>query len=151
MKVELRDAQASDIEAIVADIRAADVDEMAALGTTPEAAMRAGLEISDWTATATVDGVPVCMFGVACQSAMTGIGRPWLLGANAVVPAQVPLLRICRPVVRAMRDSYPRLINVVDARNAVAIRWLRWLGFRFDLGTVPVGGYEFLPFRLGDF
>lgn len=150
MKAEVRDAREEDIAAILADIRPADVDEMAALGTTPERALRGGMAVSDWTMTGVVDGVPVCMFGVAPQSVLSGIGRPWMLAATGLEAAQVPFLRASRPVVRAMRASYPRLINLVDARNAVAMRWLRWLGFRFDIGSQWVGGHEFIGFRSGD-
>jgi len=149
LKAEIRAAVAGDIDAIVADIRPADVAEMEALGTTPERALREGLALSDWSATGTLDDVPVCMFGVGCHSVMGGIGRPWMLAANGLERAQVPFLRACRPVVRAMQDSYPRLINVVDARNTTAIRWLRWLGFKFDIGRQIVGGQEFVGFRLG--
>lgn len=150
MTPELRPAVASDIDAMLPHIRAADVDEMAALGKTAEEAMRGGLAAGDWTMTGLVDGVPVCMFGVAPLSVLNGIGAPWMLATDGLEAAQVPFLRTCRPVVRAMRDSYPRLLNIVDERNTVARRWLRWLGFRFDLDAVKFNGQTFLPFRLGD-
>src|SRR3546814_3570757 len=74
MKAEIRPATESDIDVILADIRPADVAEMTALGTTPERAMRQGLARSDWTATGLLDGVPVCMFGVAPVNLMLGRG-----------------------------------------------------------------------------
>jgi len=147
--IELRDAVEGDIPAILADIRQADVDEMVAGGTTPERALRDGLRISDWTGVALVGGVPCCMFGVAPITMTNGEGAPWLLGTNAIIPHQKKLLRTCRPVIGAMRDSYPRLVNFVDERNTVAIRWLRWLGFRFDDTTYPIGGTRFRVFRMG--
>src|SRR3546814_8896994 len=57
---------------------------MTALGTTPERAMRQGLARSDWTATGLLDGVPVCMFGVAPVNLMLGRGAPWMLAATGL-------------------------------------------------------------------
>lgn len=150
MTPELRTAVATDIDAMLPHIRAADVAEMAALGKTPEEAMRGGLASGDWTMTGLLDGVPVCMFGVAPISVLNGIGAPWMLATDGLEAAQVPFLRTCRPVVREMLASYPRLINLVDERNTVARRWLRWLGFQFDLDPLDFNGQTFLPFRLGD-
>ena len=44
---------------------------------------------------------------------------------------------------------FPVLRNVVDARYAEAIRWLRWLGFRFgEPVNIGVAGLPFLPFQM---
>lgn len=149
MKTEIRPAVADDIPAIAANARAADVQEMAVLGLTVERALQGGMQVSDWSYTGLVDDVPVCMFGVAPRSVLTGEGIPWMLGTNGLEPAQVPFLRLCRPVVTAMQAAYPRLANVIDARNTVAMRWLRWLGFRFDDAPVHLNGQTFLIFRKG--
>lgn len=150
MKVELRPALAEDIAAIAADARAADVAEMAALGTSVEQAMRDGLRLSDWAVTGLLDDVPVCMFGVAPVSVLFGEGAPWLLSATGLLRGQKAFLKACRPVVDAMRASYPRLINIIDQDNTIAMRWLRWLGFGFDDTRIPFRGRVFRVFRLGD-
>lgn len=131
MIVTVRASVESDIAAIVSDIRPADEAEMAALGTTPEDAMRVGMQRSDWTMTGLLDGVPVCMFGVSPQCVLLGRGTPWMLASNALERFQVKFLRSCRPVIARMRQTYPSLANVVHSENVVAIRWLRWLGFSF--------------------
>ncbi len=131
MRAGLRRATEDDIPAILAGIRPADEVEMRALGTTPENAMREGLGLSDFVLTGTIDGAPVCMLGVAPYCVLTGKGTPWMLASTAIEAAQVPFLRACRPVVAEMRRRYPELANVVHAENHVAIRWLRWVGFRF--------------------
>lgn len=150
MNTEIRAAVVEDIPAIVASARAADVQEMAALGLTVERALQGGMQVSDWSYTGLVDGAPVCMFGVAPRSVLSGEGIPWMLGTNALEAAQVPFLRTCRPVVAAMRDAYPRLANFIDERNTVAMRWLRWLGFRFDDTPVQFNGQTFRVFRMGN-
>lgn len=150
MIAAIREAAQDDIACIAARARPADAAEMAALGKTVASAMESGLKVSDWAMTGTLDGVPVCMFGVAPVSLLNGIGAPWMLAAEPLEAAQKTFLKLCRPVVSEMARCYPRLINVVDERNTTAIRWLRWLGFRFDMPALLVGGHPFLPFRRGD-
>jgi hypothetical protein len=153
MKCALRWLEAGDVEALVADPRPADVREMQAMGTTFEAALTDSVRLSDWVAVGTVDDVPVCAFGVAPASVLGGLGVPWLLGTSALDRGGVALARDFLPASRravdAMAATYPRLINVIDARNTRAIRWLRWLGFTFDESPVPIGGHRFHVFRWG--
>lgn len=149
MTCSIREARPEDVPVIVADARTADVAEMAALGVSVEQALAEGLARSDWALTGCVDSVPVCMFGVAPVSILNGEGAPWMLATNGLDRVQLTFLRLCRPVVRCMQASYPRLMNVVDARNTMAIRWLRWLGFQFDPNNVQIGGHAFRVFRLG--
>ncbi len=143
---------------IAADIRDADRKEMLALGTTVEDALAEGLAHSDLAMTGLLDGVPVCMFGVAPSDILLGRGIPWMLSANAIEQAQLQFLRACRPVVARMRERYPHLRNIVHSENATAIRWLKWLGFRFvsedEGGRTPlafqVNGNHFYLFSMGD-
>lgn len=146
-RCRIRKARPEDVALIAAHARPADVAEMAALGTTVAEALADGLARSDWAMTGCVDGVPVCMFGVAPVSILAGEGAPWMLAAEGLEAVQLTFLRMCRPVVARMQASYPRLMNVVDSRNVTAIRWLRWLGFAFDDNEVVIGGHAFRVFR----
>lgn len=150
MKIELLVASAADIPALCADARPQDVDEMHAMGTTFEDALRQGVELSTWAVTGCVDGVPVCMFGVAPGSVLNGQGVPWMLGTNALVRHEKAFLRRCKGVVAAMLRTYPRLLNVVDERNDKARQWLAWLGFRFDPHSFQLGSHRFRVFRAGE-
>lgn len=135
--------------AIAADARAADVAELwAQARTTPEQAMRRGLETSVFALTGLIDEAPVCMFGVAPASLLGGIGIPWMIATTAIERHQLTFLRACRPAVAEMRRMFPVLVNAVDARNVLTIRWLRWLGFRL-LPARPLGpdGVPFHPFE----
>jgi ribosomal protein S18 acetylase RimI-like enzyme len=109
------------------------------------------MEMSDWTGTGLIDGVPVCMFGVAPIDMLAGLGQPWLVTTNAVARHERVFLRRCRPVVAAMLDSYPRLTNIVHADNVRAIKWLRWLGFKFKGEAIRVNDVAFRQFRKGAF
>lgn len=150
MIVELLVARPEDVPALVADAREQDVQEMQALGDTYEGALRKSLDISTWAVTGCVDGVPVCMFGVAPGSVLGGTGIPWMLGTNALVQHEKAFLRRCRGVVDAMRRTYPSLVNIVDERNTTAKKWLAWLGFRFDPHSFQFGSHRFRVFRAGE-
>lgn len=149
MKVEIRPAQESDVAAIVADIREADAVEMRLLGTDPEAALREGLRSSVWARTGEVDGVPVCMFGVARENYMLGHGIPWMLSANGLERVRKTFIVRCRGVVDDMRRTCPVLGNVVHADNTRAIQWLEWLGFRF-FRDIELNGATFKIFGTGE-
>ena len=76
-----------------------------------------------------------------------GIGYSSLVEAQAEASKleQVPFTfaRMSRPFLRLMKDRHLRLTNHVDVRNALAIRWLRWLGFTLD-PAAPAGPFGFM-------
>jgi hypothetical protein len=49
-----------------------------------------------------------------------------------------------RETIHLLRRVYGPLENWVDARNRLAIRWLRWCGFEIE-APAPYGPHE-LPF-----
>src|SRR3546814_12541897 len=92
--------------------------------------MRQGLARSDGTATGLLDGVPVCMFGVAPVNLMLGRGAPWMLAATGLDRMPFEILRheflpACDEAVDVMRAHYRFLFTVVHQRNRRALRWLR--------------------------
>lgn len=146
--VEIRPATMDDARRLV--LRRADREEIDALtGRDPQAMLAESVARSASAWAGRADGALVCLFGVVPVS-LTGVtGIPWLLGSDAVAAYGRPFLRRNRAYVRAMLRDFPVLANVVDARNAVSIRWLRWLGF--TLGTPqPMGikGLPFIPFEM---
>lgn len=121
-------------------MRAGDIAELAAVGRTPQASLTAALRVSRGAWTGTIDGAPVCMFGVAPTSMLTPLkGRPWMLGTAALDDNAILFLRRCRPVVARMLEAFPHLENYVAVSNERAIEWLRWLGFQVDESPVDVG------------
>lgn len=81
-----------------------------------------------WTWTA--DGEPIAIFGVAPVALLGGIGAPWLLGTDRVPRFPRVLVREGRRYVAEMLGLFPHLVNYVDARNVVSVRWLARLGFK---------------------
>lgn len=95
-----------------------------------------------------IDGNPVCMFGVAPGSIVTG-GKVWMLGTEALDDPlnAIIFLRRCRKQVDEMLEISPVLTNYVHAENARAISWLRWLGFKVEDNPVPYGPKRELFYR----
>lgn len=148
MNVEIVPATLAHAEAIAADARQADVDELwAQARATPLSALRVGLRSTSRARTGLVDGVPVCLFGVSPFSILSGQGTPWMVGSNGLKPLRVQkaLLIHSRLEFAAMRANYSVLFNAVDDRNTSAKRWLTWLGFTL-LGPM-IYGPDRLPFR----
>lgn len=59
-------------------------------------------------------------------------GTPWMLGSDRLLAVQTTFIRHSRAIIALMQHHYPFLLNWVDARNTVHIRWLKRMGFKFD-------------------
>lgn len=127
-------------------MRAADVAEVrASIGVGPDEALRRSLAFSSHAWAGLVDGEVACLFGVGMTSLIGGVGAPWLLGTDLIARHGTAFLRRNRPHVAFMLSLYPKLENWVDARNGLAIEWLRWLGFSI-MPAEPYGPFG-LPFH----
>ena len=123
-----------------------DIDECwAASHNTPLEALTQSLAASPDAKTGFYKGRVVCMYGVAEMSILSNVGIPWLLGTDEIEKHSKYFLRQNRHYMKEIKRKYSLLINFVDARNTVAIRWLKWLGFEvFD--EQPFGPDD-VPFR----
>lgn len=142
-EVDIRPATLRDALTLV--LRRADREEVEALsGRNPREVLVESVERSSEAWAGWADGKLVCLFGVVPVSLAGVTGIPWLLGSDDVCGYSKAFLRRNRAYVRTMLDKFPVLRNVVDARNDVSIRWLKWLGFTFK-GASPMGPRN-LPF-----
>jgi len=85
------------------------------------------------------------MFGVTPLDILAGTGSPWLLAATQLGSHYVAFIRLSKVYLEKQLDVFPHLVNFIDARNTLPVRWLKWLGFRFDPKPVPYGPYG-MPF-----
>ena len=142
-------ASADHIRPLVEAMRQQERDEIAALGFAPLEGMQwaFGRAVLAWTGMA--DGEPACMFGVNAPSFVSREGWPWLLSTDGILAHQHARLRRNREILPLMLAAFPVLRDMVDARNTVSIRWLRWLGFTIG-EPVPWGmpGELFHPFQM---
>jgi hypothetical protein len=131
---------------IATNMRQEDRQELDAGGwDSPEVALSASLDASEWAAVALVDGEPVAVFGVAIAGPLlcrTYI--PWLLGATTLHTLSREIMVESKHVVYDLMNEYPRLENWVYAGSINSIRWLRRLGFTVENETVqgPRGAFR---------
>lgn len=128
-------------------LRQADIDEMwAGHRLKPRIGIMVSIAVSrDTSYTGCVDGVPICIFGVAKPSLLVDAGRPWLVGSDEIEKHAMKFLRENRKVLRRMKEEFPFMFNYVDARHENAIVWLDWLGFTIE-DEVPYGPGQ-VPFH----
>jgi hypothetical protein len=149
----VRDATIHDIDALFSNMREADMNELIAGAGNPYRALKLSYLGSVLCKAVECDDGLICVYGAASVSWSEGIGCPWMLGTRLLDGKHKrAVLAIGRECLDSMRALFPvRLENYTDARNHKSIRWLKWLGFRFD-EPVPYGvsGEPFYPFSMGD-
>lgn len=121
-------------------LRAEDRAEVLALGVEPVDGLLQSVAAAREAWTWRADGLVICMAGVAPLSLIGRTGVPWLLGSD-LVPAHRRIFMVeTRRAVARWLGMFDVLRNVVDARYAAAIRWLRWLGFEVGEPFALQGG-----------
>lgn len=146
--VQIVSARPEHIRTIAKRMRKADREEVAAIsGKTPGAALCYSLRKSTIAWTAIVDGRPELIWGVADLNILSRVGAPWLLGTDVVEIHFREFLRRSVWWRGQLLQRYAVLRNFVDDRNAVSIRWLKWLGFTMT-EPVDLNGHKFRLFEL---
>lgn len=142
----VRDATMEDVDALFQSLRASDYDEVFAGTGRVYKALRLSFLGSMLCKAVECDDGLVCVYGVSMVDQFAQTGCPWMLGTTLLdnKHKRAPLL-IGKQCLQSMAQLFPGgLGNYVDARNDKSIRWLKWLGFRFD---EPIQfGYMQLPF-----
>lgn len=131
--IQIVPSRASHLRRLAAVMRQADKDEvMAASGRSPLWCLMQSYRKSAICMTVLIDGEPEMIFGAGDLSVLTGLGAPWLLASDRAVSCRAEFLRGSIRWRDQLLQRYSVLRNIVDCRNKAAIRWLRWLGFRFS-------------------
>ena len=145
----VRGATEDDIPLVAPRLREADRNEVLAVtGVAPELSLRGMVQAADQAfALCTEDGTPQGLLGVTSVSGLEDAGYVWLLFTDALYDHRIEFLRRCREWLSILHTTHPLLLNYVDERNTVHVKWLRWLGFTI-LRRVPYGaeGRPFLEF-----
>ena len=137
--------------AMAPSVRAAEVLEVSAShGVGVEEALLQELDrsVSAWTWL--VDGRPACMFGIVAPLALSYTSAPWFLSTELVDQHAYAFARACRRLLPELLEHHPRLVGMVDARYALSVRWLSWLGARLgEPEPWGVAGALFQRFEIG--
>ena len=149
MALDIRPAEGVDIDIIACDMRPADLAEIAAAGTAdPFEALFNSMELSMPSCyTITTDGLPIAMFGTARVELIPDFASIWLLGTEEIERHPKSFLRLCKKKLPQYIAPYDMLFNVMDVRNTLHVKFVKWLGFTFirerSFGPEGLPFYEF--------
>jgi stage V sporulation protein SpoVS len=149
--VEVGAPRAGDAQALAANLRDQDREECRAAGVgSVEAAVEDGIARSTLCWTARLDGELVCVFGVAPGgTVLAPVGIVWMLGTPLVARHRRTLQRLTPGYIQQMLGAFPHLVNRVHARNTLAVRWLKRMGFVLHPAeAVPPYGEPFHLFEM---
>ena len=126
------------------NLRQADKDEIqAAVGAEPSKALMESIKLSGDTGYTVKDletDEPLACFGTAPYDMNMGV--VWFLGSDELFKkSRMSFLRNSAFWVEKLFGDFSLLFNVVDSRNKVHIRWLKWLDFKF-IADIPEFGVE---------
>lgn len=139
----VRPATWSDAIALAARLRPADVQELAAAsGMAPTAALEAGVKSSVYCRAALLDGVVFSIFGVVSKREF---GAAWMLASDQIAQSPRLIVNESSHWIRQLHRFHDVLANVVDERNTLHVRWLKWCGFSV-IRRIESFGPQRLPF-----
>ena len=141
-----RKAYLEDAVSLAARLRPADLAEvLASSGKSEVDALVDSWRISEECQVAVLDGLVICIWGVARDGQWGGV--PWMLASPEVEHYGKRLVKHGRAWVALLMTRYITLSNYVHVDNHSSIKWLRALGFQIK-PAVPFGNSQelFHPF-----
>lgn len=147
-EVDLAPPTRGDITELADNLRAQDRAELDACGHPDHLeAIASSVARSVWCYAVRVDGELAAIMGVSAHGTlMAPIGVPWMLGTDLVPRNRRTLAKLAPEYIARMLREFPVLMNLVHARNTVAVQWLRRCGFSLQ-DPHPVGPHG-EPFHL---
>ena len=116
-----------------------DRQEVWALGhLSPKQALEQSVEATERPLTGMIGGRVICICGLSKPSLLSDYGMPWLLGSSLVQKNSKHFLRQTKFMINQWKKETSIMMNFVDGRHKVAIRWLKFLGFTIH-PAVPLG------------
>lgn len=105
------------------------------------------IRYTDATWAGLADGRVLCIYGVGKATLLSAVGHPWLLSSFLAPQHTRGLARGSRLAFKHMINTcgVKHLVNHVDARYTVAVRWIEWMGF--TVHPAEPFGEEGLPFH----
>lgn len=151
-EVLIKDLDRADIERMVQEMREIDRVEFRVMsGGKPEGeTLDHLLRRSTRARAGYYGGELVCVYGVLSPTLLSREGNPWLCATDLIELKEVrkAFIRNTRSELSWMAEGFSRLWNLVLDQNVTAIRWLKWIGFRFDGTGYEIDGHRFLHFAM---
>jgi hypothetical protein len=143
----IRPATVDDAIDLSGRLRGADLLE---LSGSPRLALERGVTEGRECHAAVAGGRLLALFGVG-NGALSDVGCPWLLSSPELTKQhRKQLLRECKAwlVLWFERYQYRLLMNKIHKKNAVHIRWLKWMGA--EVIELPSGDFDLFTITPGD-
>ena len=144
MKPFHRATQLHDVCELAPNLRSEDKREVNTLGKTPEQSLLTGYLLGRVCRSIINNyGQVVGMYGVVPADSKTGL--VWMLGSDKLKKIKRPFLRESRTEVEGMNTLFPHLWNIIDSRNEMHLKWIKWCGFKI-IGERMVNNVKFYEF-----
>lgn len=145
--IRITEAKREDATWLSSRLRPDDIREIeAATGRPPTEIVPLSFSISEecYTVRSQHSDEPIAVYGVADDPNDLSMGIVWLLATPRMSTISREFLRIAPRLLDHLSANYTRgLHNIVDARNALHIRWLQKTGFVLSTGAQR-NGYKFI-------
>jgi hypothetical protein len=79
-----------------------------------------------------VEDIPACMWGLIPPTLLSDRAYLWLLVTELVRDHQFCFVRHSQLEMAKMLEKYPTIVGHCDRSHKDSMRWLRWLGAKFD-------------------
>jgi hypothetical protein len=144
MKPFHRATQLHDVCELAPNLRSEDKREVNTLGKTSEQALLSGYLFGKVCRSIINNyGQVVGMYGVVPADSKTGL--VWMLGSDKLKKIKIPFLKESRTEVEKMNTLFPHLWNIIDSRNEMHLKWIKWCGFKI-IGERMVNNVKFYEF-----
>lgn len=127
-------------------IREADKKEVfASSGLEIEKALEQSISVDGYHYAGFIDEKLICIFGIG---RIGNIGVPYLIGTDEIEKHKRVVAIHSKGFIDKYKREFDYMVNFVDARNKLAIKWLEWLGF--TIHEAQNFGFLNLPFHKFD-
>lgn len=138
MKIDIVKLHSSHLEPVANNMRSEDVKE---IWLTDRSSPIGALEIcnitSDKKFALLLNGEPIMAFGID-RDGLSDHARVWLLSTPKISQVRRFFIKHSKAVFLSLTKEYTLVYNYVHEQNSVALRWLKWLGFKI-YPAVPFG------------
>ena len=120
-----------DADYVNSRLREADKKEIIASGSVVKGAVWESVCLSEYAWTGLIDGEPAMVFGID-HGTLSPEAEIWALGTDKCTAVPREMLYYGRQKIAELLEYWPVLTNYCHADNALALRWLKHLGFEIS-------------------
>tara|TARA_B100001093_G_scaffold508707_1_gene571411 strand:- start:384 stop:845 length:462 start_codon:yes stop_codon:yes gene_type:complete len=128
-------------------LRAIDVLEVKAVGSTPKKSLLKSFSLPNTKVFSGIDlktNEVVLMYGVCDSIDDPNTGVIWMLASPSIHKHKKDVYKLSKPTIDDLSKPYKTVYNFVHKDNKTSIRWLEWAGFTVDKSKVfDQGGEDF--------